>query len=137
MHMTKEDQRIIIQEISDAIRRCNSDDLLPPHDGDDSDNKFIEEKGIQRILQQQELARVNRVRNAKNAILQRQQQSKLFRRSQMYYFPTEHREIINESWLEKHYRPFSKVSSDLARSRGLEDQEMAPYLTPRKMFMVR
>jgi len=138
MHMTKEDQRGIIEEVSNAIRRADRDDLQQHNGADDSDsNKFIEELGIERILQQQEIERTTRVKSAICVILQRQLQARLFRRSQFFYTSTEQTKIIDENWLEKHYRPFSKKSSDLARSRGLQDQEMAPYLFPRKIVMSR
>ena len=132
MHMSKEDQKLIIREISNAIRRFDKEDRPQQND-----HKFIQELGIERILQQQEAARIDRVKSGIGVILQRQRQAKLFRRSQLFYSAPEETQIINESWLEKHYRPFSKVSSELARSRGLEDQEMAPYLFPRKIVMAR
>ncbi len=137
MHMSKEDQKLIIQEISDAIHNVHKDNMYSQNLADDSDNKFIQELGIQRILQQQEAARIDRVKSAIFVILQRQRQAKLFRRSKLFYSAQESTQVISESWLEKHYRPFSKVSSELARSRGLEDQETAPYLFPRKIVMVR
>lgn len=137
MHMTKEDQRLIIQEVTEAIHRFDSDNLEPEIGGEDSENTAIAELGIERILQQQEPSRMNRVRCAKSVILERQRQAKLFKRSQLFYGTSEQTQVINESWLEKHYRPFSKMASELAHNRGLEDQELAPYLIPRKMIILR
>ncbi len=137
MHMTKEEQRLIMQEITEGVRRFDRHNLKQQVGGDDSENTVISELGIERILQQQEATRINRVRNAKRVILQRQRQIKLFKRSQLFCGPTERTKAIDDNWLEKYYRPFSKVSSELAHSRGLEDQEMAPYLTPRQIIMSR
>jgi len=137
MHMSKEDQKLIIRKISNAIHNLRKDDMYSRNSGDDSDNQFIQDLGIQRILQQQEAARIDRVKSAIFVILQRQRQARLFRRSKLYYSAQENTQVISEGWLEKHYRPFSKVSSELARSRGLEDQETAPYLFPRKIVMAR
>lgn len=137
MHMTKEEQRLIMQEITEAVRRFDRHNLKQQVGGEDSENTVISELGIERILQQQEVTRIIRVRNAKIAILQRQRQIKIFKRSKLFCGPTEQTKTIDENWLEKYYRPFSKISSELAHSRGLEDQEMAPYLTPRQMIMSR
>ena len=137
MHMTREDQRIIMTEVTEAIRQFDTKNRKPQVGGEDSENTVISELGIERILQQQDATRINRVRNAKSVILQRQRQAKLFKRSQLFYGPTEQTKAIDDNWLEKHYRPFSKVSSELAHNRGLEDQEMAPYLIPRQMIMSR
>lgn len=133
MHMSREDQKLIIREISKAIRRLDDDEAARQNGGfhdSDSDGKSIEDLGIERIVEQQDSERVQRVKSAIRVILQRQRQSKLFRHQQQQI-------IIDDVWLEKHYRPFSKVSANLARSRGLHDQEMAPFLTPRKMVMSR
>lgn len=134
MHMSKEDQRLILREISNAIRRFDRDE--PQRDDnihdDDSNNKCIEDLGLERIVEQQDSGRMKRVKSAICVILQRQRQSKLFQASEN---PT--KKTINEGWLEKHYRPFSKISANLARNRGLRDQEVAPYLFPRKIVMSR
>ncbi len=136
MHMTKEDQKHIIREISDAIDRLGREDSKNGANDSDS-NRYIEELGIERILQQQQSQRIERVRSAIFIILHRQRQAKLFRKSKLYSSPKENTQIISEGWLEKHYRPFSKVSSELARNRGLQDEETAPYLFPRRIVMVR
>merc|ERR1712207_23498 len=119
MHMSPEDQRLIIREISNAMRRFKCDD------------QFITDFGLDRIIEQQHPERILRVKSAILAVLQRQRQSKLFPSSKKAT------QIINEVWLEKHYRPFSKVAANLARSRGLEDQEFVPFLSPRKIIMSR
>mmetsp|Transcript_4361 Transcript_4361/g.9096 ORF Transcript_4361/g.9096 Transcript_4361/m.9096 type:complete len:213 (-) Transcript_4361:156-794(-) len=131
MHMTREDQKLIIREISNAIHRLGREDSKNGANDSDS-NQYIEELGIERILQQQQSQRIERVRSAIFIILQRQRQAKLFRKSKI-----ETTQIITEGWLEKHYRPFSKVSSELARNRGLQDEETAPYLFPRRIVMAR
>jgi len=134
MHMSKEDQRLILREISNAIRRFDCDEPQQ-HDNihdDDSNNKCIEDLGLERIVEQQDSGRMKRVKSAICVILQRQRQSKLFQLSE-----NPMQQTINEGWLEKHYRPFSKISANLARNRGLRDQEMAPYLFPRKIVMSR
>eukprot|EP00533_Pseudo-nitzschia_delicatissima_P012824 CAMPEP_0197282992 /NCGR_PEP_ID=MMETSP1432-20130617/24705_1 /TAXON_ID=44447 /ORGANISM="Pseudo-nitzschia delicatissima, Strain UNC1205" /LENGTH=248 /DNA_ID=CAMNT_0042749973 /DNA_START=51 /DNA_END=797 /DNA_ORIENTATION=- len=167
MHMTREDQKLIIREISNAIHRLGREDSKNGANDSDS-NQYIEELGIERILQQQQSQRIERVRSAifiilqrqrqaklfrkskiqqsqriervRSAIfiiLQRQRQAKLFRKSKIYSSPRETTQIISEGWLEKHYRPFSKVSSELARNRGLQDEETAPYLFPRRIVMAR
>lgn len=133
MHMSKEDQRLILREISNAIRRFDCD-MPQQHESihdDDSNNKCIEDLGLERIVEQQDSGRMKRVKSAICVILQRQRQSKLFKSSKNQM------QTINEVWLEKHYRPFSKISANLARNRGLRDQEMAPYLFPRKIVMLR
>ena len=132
MHMTREDQKLIIREISNAIHRLGREDSKNGANDSDS-NQYIEELGIERILQQQQSQRIERVRSAIFIILQRQRQAKLFRKSKI----RETTQIISEGWLEKHYRPFSKVSSELARNRGLQDEETAPYLFPRRIVMAR
>jgi len=119
MHMSPEDQRLIIREISNAVRRVKCDD------------QFIADFGLNRIIEQQDPERLLRVRSAILAVLQRQRQSRLFPSSKKGM------QTINEVWLEKYYRPFSKVSANLARSRGLEDQEFFPFFTPRKIVMSR
>ena len=119
MHMSPEDQRLIIREISNAMRRFQCDD------------QFTADFGLDRIIEQQDPERILRVKSAILAVLQRQRQSKLFPSSKKAT------QIINEVWLEKHYRPFSKISANLARSRGLEDQEFVPFLSPRKIVMSR
>jgi len=132
MHMSREDQRLIIREISNAIRRSDRSELQQLqciHD-DDVERKRIEDLCLERILEQQDSERTERVKSAICIILQRQRQSKLFH-------SPEKQLQINEVWLEKHYRPFSKISAHLARSRGIRDQEMAPYLSPRKIVMSR
>mmetsp|Transcript_4362 Transcript_4362/g.9098 ORF Transcript_4362/g.9098 Transcript_4362/m.9098 type:complete len:218 (-) Transcript_4362:156-809(-) len=136
MHMTREDQKLIIREISNAIHRLGREDSKNGANDSDS-NQYIEELGIERILQQQQSQRIERVRSAIFIILQRQRQAKLFRKSKIYSSPRETTQIISEGWLEKHYRPFSKVSSELARNRGLQDEETAPYLFPRRIVMAR
>jgi len=119
MHMSKEDQRFIIRGIVNDIRRF------------DCDEQLIEERGLERLVEQQASERIERVKSAICVILQRQRQSKLF------YTTKKQIQIINEGWLEKHYRPFSKVSANLARTRGLRDQERAPSFYPRKIIMSR
>ena len=119
MHMSKEDQKLIIREISTAMRRF------------DLDESYIGDLGLEKIIEQQDLERTKRIKSAICVILQRQRQSRIFDASK------DQIQILNDLWLEKHYRPFSKVSADLARSRGLQDQEKSPYLFPRKIVMSR
>jgi len=119
MHMSPEDQRLIIREITNAMGRLKCD------------KRFIEDLGLDRIVEQQDHQRMVRVKSAILAVLQRQRQSKRSPSSK------KETQTINEVWLEKHYRPFSKVSANLARSRGLEDQEKVPFFTPRKIIMSR
>ena len=119
MHMSQEDQRLIIREITNAMSRFKCDE------------QFIEDLGLDRIVEQQNPQRMVRVKSAILAVLQQQRQSKCFSSSK------KETQTIDEVWLEKHYRPFSKVSANLARSRGLEDQELVPFFTPRKILMSR
>lgn len=119
MHMSAEEQRLIIRDISIAMRRVKGDD------------QFIADFGLNRLIEQQDPERLLRVKSAIIAVLQQQRQTKLFPSSR------KGTQTINEVWLEKYYRPFSKASANLARSRGLEDQEFVPFFTPRKIVMVR
>jgi len=133
MHMSKEEQQLILREISNAMRRFYCDEpqqQLGVHD-DDCNNKCIEDLGLERLVEQQKSERIERVKSAIYVILQCQWQTKIFNSSKNQI------ETINEVWLEKHYRPFSKVSANLARSRALRDQEMAPSLFPRAIVMAR
>jgi len=119
MHMSPEDQRLIIRDISIVVSRFKRDEQL------------IEDLGLDRIVEQQDPKRMERVKSAIFAILQRQRQSKLFPSSK------KSTQSLTEVWLEKYYRPSSKLSANLARSRGLQDQETTPFLCPRKIVMAR
>lgn len=119
MHMSPEDQRLIIREITKAMRQFECDE------------ESFKDLGINRLVEQQDPKRIARVRSAILAVLQRQRQSKLFPSSNKMT------QTINEVWLEKHYRSYSKISANLARNRGLEDQELVPFYTPRKLVMSR
>jgi len=44
---------------------------------------------------------------------------------------------IDEDWLRKEYRPFSQAAEEIARARGLRDEEVAPFFAPRLNLMVR
>lgn len=158
VHMSKEDQNLILREILDAMRSFDSSSEQQQQQGMiygnvdcRNDNDYdIKELGLERILEQQNSDRLERVKSAICVILQRQRQSQLQLQSQsqsqlLKSFSTTPREKenqtqtinINELWLKKHYRPFSELSAKLARSRGLRDQEMAPSLIPRKIVMSR
>mmetsp|Transcript_9535 Transcript_9535/g.28445 ORF Transcript_9535/g.28445 Transcript_9535/m.28445 type:complete len:220 (+) Transcript_9535:313-972(+) len=134
MHMSREDQHTILLEISDALRRFASyeqeqDEGLCAFDQYEND---IMELGLERIVEQQSSDRIQRVKSAICVILQHQRQSQLRHPSKKQQAYT-----MSESWLQKHYRPFSQLSAKLARSRGLLDQEMAPSLFPRQIVMSR
>mmetsp|Transcript_28101 Transcript_28101/g.58383 ORF Transcript_28101/g.58383 Transcript_28101/m.58383 type:complete len:248 (+) Transcript_28101:164-907(+) len=110
----------------------------------ESNNTCIEDLGLERILEQQDADRIKRMRSAIFVILQRQKQSRRLLRGNRNPFsrgngetPKQQPSSISEHWLEKHYRPYSKVSAKLARNRALRDQELAPSLFPRKMVMAR
>ena len=45
--------------------------------------------------------------------------------------------IIDEDWLRSEYRPFSEAAAEIARARGLRDEEVAPSLAPRLNLMIR
>jgi len=133
MHMSREDQKLIIQEMSNAMHRYyfEEQNQLKGVYVDDSNRKCIEDLGLERIIEQQDAGRIKRMKSAVYVILQRQRKSRLFDSCE------KETKSIDENWLQKHYRPLSKTSANLARSRGIRDQEMSPYLFPRKNVMVR
>jgi len=133
MHMTKQDQTSIILEVTNALRRLQSNEQSKLEGGflHDERDRIIEEMGIERIVEQQNPDRIDRVKSAVSVVLQHQRQSKLFD------VHKNRSEILNEAWLEKHYRQFSNHAAKLARSRGLRDQERAPSLYPRRIVMAR
>lgn len=134
MHMSKEDQKTILLEVSDGLRRFELYEQQQKEDlhTDYQYDKSIEELGLERIVEQQNSERLKRVKSAICVILKRQRQSQLFKS-----FKKQQMQKINESWLQKHYRPFSELSAKLARNRGLRDQEMAPSHFPMQIVMSR
>lgn len=133
MHMSKQDQTSIILEVTETLRRLQCNQQSQPEGPflHDERDRIIEEMGIERIVEQQNPDRIDRVKSAVSVVLQHQHRSKFFNAQE------NQSEIINEAWLEKHYRQFSKHAAELARSRGLRDQEMAPSLYPRRIVMAR
>eukprot|EP00536_Pseudo-nitzschia_multiseries_P002602 jgi/Psemu1/301459/fgenesh1_kg.35_\ len=136
MHMTREDQKLIILEISDALRRFASYEQQQQQQGHcscDEHENDLKELGLERIVEQQCSDRIDRVKSAICVILQHQRHSQQSRNAS----EKQQTHAMTESWLQKHYRPFSQLSAKLARSRGLRDQEMAPSLFPRQIIMAR
>ena len=118
MYMNKEDQKLILREVVTAMRRFH-----------DLDESSIEDLGLEWIVENQGVERKKRMKSAIDVVLQRQRQFRILNPSKS--------KILNDLWLDKHYRPFSKVSASLARSRGLRDQEKSPYFFPRRNAMSR
>lgn len=145
MHMSQGDQHQILLEISEALRREQQQQEAfysytgDHHHCDNNNNNTIEELCLERIVEQQSSDRLERVKSGVCVILQRQRtQSQRFESSSSTNTKRQQAQLLlDESWLQKHYRPFSEVSSKLARSRGLRDQEMAPSLFPRLIVMSR
>lgn len=146
MHMSQGDQHQILLEISEALRReQQQQEAFYSYTGDhhhcdnNNNNNTIEELCLERIVEQQSSDRLERVKSGVCVILQRQRtQSQRFESSSSTNTKRQQAQLLlDESWLQKHYRPFSEVSSKLARSRGLRDQEMAPSLFPRLIVMSR
>lgn len=131
MHMSKADQQAILREISSTIRQLAFENQFQGVYDDERNNALLEELCLKRIIDQQGPERINRIKSALCVILRRQKQHRLSNSSEKETL------TINEAWLEKHYRPYSKVSANLARGRGLRDQEVAPFLCPRKNVMSR
>lgn len=165
MHMTREDQDLILRDIVEAMRRFNNNNNNDSdnhsdknNDNNDNDNyNNIKKLGLEGIMEQQDSDRIERVKSAVCVILKRQRKLKsqllllksitlsatnnknnnMHKNKNMHNNNNISQININESWLKKHYRPFSELSAKLARNRGLRDQEMAPSPIPRKIVMSR
>merc|ERR1712176_406051 len=91
MYMNKEDQKLILREVVTAMRRFH-----------DLDESSIEDLGLEWIVENQGVERKKRMKSAIDVVLQRQRQFRILNPSKS--------KILNDLWLDKHYRPFSKVS---------------------------
>jgi hypothetical protein len=124
VHMSREDQRRIYQEIGDILRSekrgAAFDGAKFPSSSPKEHHEEDEEGllGLETLLEQRGSGRSERMKTAISVIVGRQSN-------------------IDESWLQQHYRPLSDVSAKLARQRGIRDHEKTTLTTPSQIVVSR
>ncbi|MGK3756355.1 MAG: hypothetical protein ACI8RD_008666 [Bacillariaceae sp.] len=163
MYMSKDDYKNIIMTVVEGMNNNNNSNNKKQESNNsedtDTDTDNDNELCIECILVQQNSDRIERVKSAISIILQRQKEQK-YQKQMMTMTRNIHMNIIDddsvlaipvdddddddddndfEIWLDKFYRqPYSKLSSKLARNRGLCDQELIlSSLSPRTIVMTR
>lgn len=123
VHMSREDQRRIYQEIAEILRAVKAgsdfeDVSLSSCSSMDNEEDGEGLRGLEPLLEQRGSGRSERMKTAISVILSRQRN-------------------IDESWLKQHYRPLSDVSAKLARQRGIRDHEKTFSTIPSQIVMSR